>query len=193
MRHNQLILLGCIALAMAGCAKDPLDNVEKAAAKYRDCMAKRTFKDECAVQQEAVETARLVAVKAGSQPSQIDAARTLGMRSVKGGEEESPYAAFLKRRKEVLATNLMRANEEQLREDEALAKTIEELKSNKQPLSQRQKAEMLLVQSMLEEKYPTYFTEPANGIESDPEILNMVCQEGTQANLAQACRRYKKR
>jgi len=193
MRRGTLILaLAGIPFFLSACAKDPLDNLQKTAGKYQGCLVKRTYKDECASLAEALETARLMAVKVGSAPSQIEAAQSLGIRAVKGSENESPYGDFLKRRKEVIAANLIRANEDQLREDEALAKTLKELKENNQPLTTRQKAEMLLIQSILEEKYPTYFSEPPNGIEGDPEILNLVCKEGTPAASAQSCKRFQK-
>lgn len=192
-RSIPILLLGLTPFLLTSCAKDPLDGLQKAAGKYQSCLVKRTYKDECTNLAEAMETARLTAVKIGSAPSQIEAAQALGTRAVKGAEQDSPYGDFLKRRKEVIAANLIRANEEQLREDEALAKTMKELKDNNQPLTTRQKAEMLLIQSILEEKYPSYFSEPPNGIESDPEILTLVCKEGAPAYQAQSCKRFRER
>jgi hypothetical protein len=189
--HHALFLAG-IAVFLSACAKDPLDELQLAAGKYQTCMVKRTYKDECAQAQDSMETARLTAIKAGSETAQVDAAIGLGVRGVKGASDESPYADFLKRRKEAIAANLIRANADELSEDEALAKTLAEQRNNTQPLSSRQKAEMLLIQSILEEKYPSYFSEPPNGIETDPEILNMVCKDGTPANQSQVCKRFRK-
>jgi hypothetical protein len=193
MRLEPIVLLGCLTLSLSGCGKDPLDVLQKAAGKYQTCMVKRTYKDECRTLEEAMETARLTAVKLGSQTAQIEAAASLGRRGVQGSVESSPYADFLKRRKAAVAAHLIRADAEQLREDEALAKTLAELNDHQQPRSPRQQAETLLIQSILEEKYPTYFSEPPNGIETDPEILSLVCVEGSPARLAQACQRFTRR
>jgi hypothetical protein len=192
-RSLLLLFATSLAASLAGCAKDPLDAVEKAAGKYQACMVKRTYKDECRRQEDDLETARLQAVKAGSEPVRIEAARSLGFRGVAGAVEDSPYTDFMKRRKEAIATHLIRANREQLEQDEALANTIQGLSDKGQPLTSRQQAEMLLIQSMLEEKYPAYFSEPPNGIEADPEILGLVCKQGSKAMLAQACKRFRQR
>jgi len=191
-RLSRIALASALVVVLAGCEEDPLERFQSATTAHQTCLAERTYKDECRETGFAVETARLECVKQGLAGERIDAASQLGVRFAKGSEQASPYAEFLKRRKEVIAANLIRANEDQFREDEALARTLSERKNSDQPLSPRQKAEMQLIQTMLEEKYPTYFSEPPNGIETDPEILSIVCKGGGRAAEAQACKRFKK-
>lgn len=177
-------------LVLSGCAPEPLDALQDSATRLQSCLVKRTYRDECENAQRALEKARLVALKAGRQNAQIEAAIALGKLAVADSEEDSPYADFSKRRREVLAANLMKLNPQAFREDAALAQAIEALNEAKKPLSKRQRAEALLIQSMLEERFPHYFDEPEDGVENDPEILSLVCREGARANAAQACLRY---
>jgi len=177
---------------ISGCARDPLDDLQDAATSLQSCLVKRTYRDECQAPQQAFEKARLLAVKAGRQPEQIDAAQTLGRLAVAGSEEDSPYADFSRRRREVLAANLMKLNPGSFREDESLARALDAIKNANEPLSKRQRAEAMLIQSMLEERFPNHFAEPEDGIESDPEILNLICREGARANAAQACLRFQR-
>lgn len=193
MFSKKWLLLVC--LATVGCNKpgaNNLDILQAAAQKHQTCLTQRTFRDECVATQEALDIARLTVVKAGTEERQIDAATQLGVLSVHEKIENSPYDSFMARRKEVIASNLIHVSPEVLAEDEALARTMKAAQNNDQPLTRRQQAENALVQVMLEEKYPGYFSEPANGIETDREILNMVCKAGTRADLSEACKRFKR-
>lgn len=188
-------MLVCVTAA-AGCndpATNNLDILQAAAQKHQSCLTIRTYRDECVATRDALDIARLTVVKAGTEERQIEAATKLGVLAVKEKVDDSPYDSFMKRRKEVIATNLINVSPEMLAEDEALARTIQAAKNNTQPMTRRQQAENALVQVMLEEKYPGYFSEPENGIETDREILNMVCKAGTRADLSEACKRFKRR